>query len=57
MGTGYMSLIFNIIIIVAVVYGLYRNPNVETFLLIVLVVSMYYFYTRRYWRNLENLRS
>jgi hypothetical protein len=53
---GSTSLIFNIVVFLAILVGLYRNPNIESFLFILVVVSMYFFYTRRYWRNSEGFR-
>jgi len=53
---GSTQLIFNILMFLAIIVGLYNNPNIESFLFILVVVSMYFFYTRRYWRNREGFR-
>lgn len=54
---GSTSLIFGVVVFLGIIVGLYNNPNIETFILILLFVTLYFFYTRRYWRNLENFRA
>ena len=53
---GSTSLIFNILVFMGIIVALYRNQNIESFLFILVVVSMYFFYTRRHWRNPEGFR-
>ena len=53
---GSTILIFNIIVFLAIIVALYNNQNIETFLFILVAVSMYFFYTRRHWRNREGFR-
>jgi 4-amino-4-deoxy-L-arabinose transferase-like glycosyltransferase len=53
---GSTTLIFNILIFLAIIAGLYNNPNIESLLFILLAVSVYFLYTRRYWRNREGFR-
>jgi len=50
---GSSTLIISILSIFAIIAALYNNPNIETLILIVFVVSMFFFITNRYWRNSE----
>lgn len=50
---GSSNLILSIIGILALIVTLYNNPNIETFIIIVFVVSMFFFVTNRYWRSAE----
>jgi len=53
---GSTTLIFNILIFISIIVALYNNQNIESFLFILVAVSMYFFYTRRHWRNREGFR-
>jgi len=53
---GSTTLILSIVMMMGIAVGLYMNPNVETFMMIVFVVSMFFFVSNRYWRNVEGLR-
>ena len=53
---GSTTLIFNILMFLGIIAAMYKNPNIETFLFILVAVSMYFFYMRRYWRNREGFR-
>lgn len=53
---GSSNLIVSIIAILAIIVAMYNNPNVETLIIIVFVVSMFFFVTNRYWRSTEGFQ-
>jgi len=53
---GSSNLIVSIIAILGLIIALYNNPNVETLMMIVFVVSLFFFVTNRYWRSAEGFQ-
>ena len=53
---GSSNLIVSIIAILGLIIALYNNPNVETLMIIVFVVSLFFFVTNRYWRSAEGFQ-
>jgi len=53
---GSSNLILSIIAILGMIIAIYNNPNVETLMMIVFVVSLFFFVTNRYWRSAEGFQ-
>ena len=53
---GSSNLILSIIAILGMIIALYNNPTVETLMMIVFIVSLFFFVTNRYWRSAEGFQ-